>query len=440
MVIVPQELLNSLSLVNGFDQDRFIECHLSSERLTSIRLNPFKKSELAFNVDEPVAWSSQGFYLEQRPYFTHDPLFHSGCYYVQEAGSMFIEYVLKSQIDLTVPLKVLDLCAAPGGKATHINSLLSPNSLLVANEFIKSRSQVLSRNLSKWGSNNTIVTNNDPQVYNQLPNYFDVVVTDVPCSGSGLFRKQPEAVNEWSLKAVEHCVARQKDILEVAINTLKPGGILIYSTCSFSPSENEEMVSWLIENFGMNPISIEIPNHWGIVQSTVGFRFFPYLTKSEGFYLMALMKNGEDRTKVKKRTNLKYMDSFNHFFQTESGKVAHLASKIHFCSESVLEFMSEQHPNLFYRKAGICVGEMKGKDFIPDQELAWCIHLTQAFKTIELDKEQAICFLKKKPIILTEQNVTGLHLVTYQGHGLGWVKILANRVNNYLPSDLVVVN
>ena len=191
---LPQAFLNSLESVNGFNEEAFIKVHESGEQVTSIRVNPFKRFEI-LKLESRIPWTEYGYYLENRPSFTFDPLFHAGCYYVQEASSMFLEQALKQTVDLSLSLKVLDLCAAPGGKSTHILSLISKESLLVSNEVIRSRANILTDNIVKWGCSNVIVTNNDPRDFQRLENYFDVIVVDAPCSGSGLFRRDAEATN-----------------------------------------------------------------------------------------------------------------------------------------------------------------------------------------------------------------------------------------------------
>src|SRR5688572_27093140 len=276
---LPQELMSSLESVKGFDKEAFINVHESEGRVTSIRMNPFKKSEIV-NLKSKIPWTYYGHYLETRPSFTFDPLFHAGCYYVQEASSMFLEQPLKQLLDLSQPLKVLDLCAAPGGKSTHIISLLSPDSLLVSNEVIKPRSIVLTDNVIRWGCRNVIVTNNDPKAFQRIPGYFDVMVVDAPCSGSGLFRKDEDAVEEWSLNNVELCSQRQQRILADALPALKEDGLLVYSTCSYSGKEDEEIMDWLVQQMGMENIPLSIDGFKGIVVSTspanaTGYRFYP---------------------------------------------------------------------------------------------------------------------------------------------------------------------
>src|SRR6187402_2422850 len=256
---IPQALLNSLESANGFNEEAFIKVHESGEQITSIRTNPAKQSEIKIQKSK-IGWSDYGYYLETRPSFTFDPLFHAGSYYVQEASSMFLEQALKQTVDLSRSLKVLDLCAAPGGKSTHLLSLISKESLLVSNEVIRARANILTDNIVKWGCSNVIVTNNDPRDFQRLENYFDVIVVDAPCSGSGLFRRDPEAIDEWSEQNVALCSQRQQRILADVLPALKNGGVLIYSTCSYSKEEDELICKWLRDELSIENCQLSIDN------------------------------------------------------------------------------------------------------------------------------------------------------------------------------------
>ena len=207
MSLLPTLLLQSLKNVEGFIEKDFVAVHESGEQITSIRINPAKAFDPYehFTIQDKVPWCTNGFYLNERPSFTIDPLFHAGAYYVQEASSMFLEEVIRQTCDLTKPLRVLDLCAAPGGKSTLLQSIISEESLLVSNEVIKARVNILTENITKWGAANVVVTNNDAKDFQRLKNFFDVIVVDAPCSGSGLFRKDNSAVNEWSENSVVMC-------------------------------------------------------------------------------------------------------------------------------------------------------------------------------------------------------------------------------------------
>jgi len=250
-VNLPEKLLQSLESIKGFDREAFEKVHASGEQVTSIRINPQKLSEASQvpstggDLGEAVPWTEYGYYLNQRPSFTFDPLFHAGCYYVQEASSMFLEQAFKQTVDLSRSLRILDLSAAPGGKSTHIQSLISKDSLLVSNEVIRSRANILKDNIAKWGSDNVVVTNNDPKSFARLENYFDAIIVDAPCSGSGLFRRDEKAIDEWSENNVHLCSERQQRILADVWSALKRNGVLIYSTCSYSNEENENIVQWM---------------------------------------------------------------------------------------------------------------------------------------------------------------------------------------------------
>jgi 16S rRNA C967 or C1407 C5-methylase (RsmB/RsmF family) len=295
--IFPANFIQSLNNAPGFDAVKFEEAQQSSPSPTTIRVNPYKPHPINKGVQVP--WCAEGFYLEQRPSFTFDPLFHAGCYYVQEASSMFITHIMqyiRSEMDDTI--KVLDLCAAPGGKSTLLSSALNPGDLLVANEIIKTRVPILTDNLTKWGPSNVIATNNDPKDFGRLKNFFDVVLVDAPCSGSGMFRKDPDAMNEWSEGAVQMCHQRQERILADVYPAIANDGYLIYSTCSYSVAENEAVLDWLCSEFDLESVRLPIHMEWGIVESeseqhkAYGYRFYPDKVQGEGLFAACLRKAG----------------------------------------------------------------------------------------------------------------------------------------------------
>lgn len=444
MVKLPQQLLNSLSKLAHFNAVAFLEAHSDENKITSIRLNPFKKTQLDFELNDKVNWSDEGYYINERPSFTYDPLFHAGCYYVQEPGSMFIQLVLKQTVDLTKPVKVLDGCAAPGGKSTLINSLINKESLLIANEFIKSRAGILVENLSKWGTTNTIVTNNDTEKFNELGAFFDAIVIDAPCSGSGLFRKQADAVDHWSEESVIACSVRQKKILADLIPTLKENGVLVYSTCSYSVEEDEEIVEWLISEYNLEYVPITINKDWGIVETSHGYRFYPHLTKSEGFFCAVLRKTGSEQTafQSKKRSSLDITKAelaiLAPFLELSDDHIIKKNERFHILNSAALNFLIAFEKQFYFKKAGAVIGEIKGKDMVPDHELALVNSINKTVPILELDREQAIKFLKKENF---EHNspVKGLVLITYKNKGLGWAKVLPNRINNYFPNELRII-
>lgn len=443
MRVIPPALLRSLDQLKGFDESAFLAAHQEDKAITSVRLNPFKEAALDLEFAEAVPWCNGAFYLKNRPSFTHDPLFHAGCYYVQEAGSMFIELALKQCLNFKEPLTVLDACAAPGGKSTLINSLLSEESLLVANEFVKSRADVLAYNLSKWGTRNSIVTNNDTAKFTELDSWFDAIVIDAPCSGSGLFRKQPEAIDEWSENHVIACAQRQQKILSDLLPALKENGILIYSTCSYSVQENEDVVNWLIRDFDMDLVPLPLPANAGIIASDNGYRFYPHLAASEGFFCAVLRKTGPAKTAQRfkgKKNNAISRNEENILSQFIKPGLSCFKenNRLHAGNQKLLLFFETFEKHFYFKKAGVLMGEIKGKDLVPDHELALSVELEKNIQTLELEKEQALDYLRKN-VFSVSGSKPGLTLMCYKGQGIGWAKVLPNRMNNYLPNELRVL-
>jgi 16S rRNA C967 or C1407 C5-methylase (RsmB/RsmF family) len=345
----------------------------------------------------PVPWCPEGYYLEGRPQFTFDPLFHAGCYYVQEAASMFVTHVIKWIMDngqwtmeapinnyplsiINYPLQVLDLCAAPGGKSTAMLSVLPEGSTLVSNEPIPTRAQILLENITKWGAKNCIVTNNYPRDFKKAKAKFDLILCDVPCSGEGMFRKDPATISEWSLQNVEKCWRLQREIVADAWECLNPGGILIYSTCTFNTKENEENVRWIMEEYDAEPIDIPIDASWHITGSLLkGFeapvyRFIPGITRSEGLFVCALRKRGEWREVRGKRNDLRQLKSLS------------------------IDGMQELSAT-----------------------------------TVDLPYSEALKYLRGEALVLPADAPRGIVTVTYKGIALGPVKNIGNRANNLYP-------
>lgn len=291
---LPQSFINSLSELPIQPED-FLKA-LEQKPLTSIRLNPNKPTKgYGFELNLPVKWCNNAYYLKQRPSFTLDPLLHAGAYYVQEASSMFLHNVLSYILPNSPGVKVLDLCAAPGGKSTLISNFIGKNGLLVSNEYVFQRSAILKENTIKWGSGNTVVTCNKPSDFRNLGNLFNCIVVDAPCSGEGLFRKQKTAVDEWSPKNVELCAERQLDILNSIWDSLEPNGYLIYSTCTYNTKENEELINAFAQNHDFDCVAMPLEQSWGILENKADkalfYRFFPHLTQGEGFSCCILQKS-----------------------------------------------------------------------------------------------------------------------------------------------------
>jgi len=446
--LLPTSLLGSLDALPGFDRAAFEAVHAAALPPVSVRLNPAKPS-LAFPNAEPIPWCETGRYLPQRPLFTLDPLFHAGCYYVQEASSMFLEHALRESLDLADDLRVLDLCAAPGGKSTLLAGLLTPDSLLVSNEVIKPRAGILADNLTRWGTLNAFVTNNDPRDFGQLSGFFDLLLVDAPCSGSGLFRKDPGAVAEWSPEAVVLCSQRQQRILSDAWTCLREGGLLVYATCSYSKAENEDQLDWLAETFAVESVRVPLkPEFGGIVETASdragvwGYRFYPDRVRGEGFFLAVFRKSSsekEARFRLEKPRSLKtarterdafrpWLDDVDACAWTQRGEDFFLLNPAHRADFEVLS------QTLYLRKAGVRLGRLAGRELLPDHELALSTALRPDSPSLHLDRENALKFLKKEPFAY-EAETTGWAAVRHEGHALGRVKVLPNRLNNYLPKD-----
>jgi len=395
---------------------------------------------------ERVAWSSFGYYLPERPSFTFDPLFHEGTYYVQEASSMFLEQALRQTTDLSRPLRVLDLCAAPGGKSTLLQSLLSADSLLVSNEVIRNRVHILEENMVKWGGANTVITSNDPADFGRLENYFDVMVVDAPCSGSGLFRREPDLVTEWSPGNVQLCHQRQQRILADCWPALRQDGLLIYSTCSYSREENEDILDWIVGDLGATTCRLETLPDAGIVETTgrsgaYGYRFYPDRVRGEGLFIACLRKNdGAAFTAPRKKGMLekatrKDEERIAGWIKPETSLVYfHHQELIYGLPAGLTAELPILQSSLYLKRAGVPLGKLSVKEFIPEHDLALSTLISPALPALALSREEALQYLRKD-----EWRPAGEHrgwtLVQYEGHNLGWIKALPGRVNNYYPKE-----
>ncbi len=441
-VFLPEDFISELgSQLNHDELNRFLEA-LKTNPSLSIRANPFK--EIPSEKLQPVPWCSTGSYLKERPSFTLDPLFHAGGYYVQEASSMFLEQAVKHSVDINRPLKVLDLCAAPGGKSTHLLSLINQQSLLVSNEVIRSRANILCENLQKWSCPNVVVTQNDPSHFSALGGFFDLIVVDAPCSGEGLFRKEPESISQWSASNVDHCSQRQRRILADVFPSLKQNGILIYCTCTYNRKENEENLVWLAAQRDVEFITIPLQPDWGIREVTEngirGYRFFQHLVQGEGFFISAIRKKGREpdariKHKDPSKTDTKTVAKIKPWI-LNADEYAYLTNKEEITLQpnhhvQEIEWLT-YHLNAV--QVGTTVASVKHEKVIPAHSLALsCVLNKENITTINLTKGEALQFLRKETLTLRDLK-TGYALVTYSGLGLGWVNGLGNRVNNLYPT------
>lgn len=427
---------------------------------TSIRLNPFKaqgKDATSALYDVVVPWCKEtGRYLKSRPNFTFDPLLHAGAYYVQEAGSMFVDNVVRNLIHQ--PITMLDLCAAPGGKSTALRAALPEGSLLFSNEPMRTRAQILSENLQKFGHEDVVVTNNYPRDYRKSCLMFDAILADVPCSGEGMFRKDDGAREEWSLQNVENCWQLQREIVSDIWHCLRPGGLLIYSTCTFNAHEDEENVEWIASELGADFVEIPIEPEWKITPAVVGkapvYRFMPGISRSEGLFLAVLRKhdNGDnsynencsDKKKQKKdkkkagKSNSKQQFANVNIPLTNAADFAirRTTERIYAIPSKWADVYDDAAKALKVIHAGVCLGTEKGKDVIPDQSVALSRLIDKdAYPHVELGYADAINYLRKEAATLPYDTPRGFVLITYKGTPIGFEKNIGNRANNLYPQE-----
>ncbi|MGI9160316.1 MAG: methyltransferase RsmF C-terminal domain-like protein, partial [Saprospiraceae bacterium] len=418
------------------------EAALSSAPPVSIRLHPVKANPPSAIPNPPSAlpipWHPLGYYLSERPAFTFDPYWHAGAYYVQEASSMFLYEALRRATDLPPRPRILDLCAAPGGKSTLLSAFIGSEGLLVSNEYVRARVGILRENLERWGVPNIAVTHTDAAAFSRLAGWFDVVAVDAPCSGEGLFRKDPDAMREWSPKAVEHCAMRQQEILQGAVQALAPGGVLLYSTCTYNLQENEENVRWLCKRYALSPVSLEIPAEWCIESNEWGFRFFPHKLAGEGFFISVLRKPAGPTARCAKPAGFQFLQAVPknqipaltpwvsdsdawRFYRTPREEIVALPAAL---ADDFLTLDPVCNAKWF----GVPLGTFKGKDFVPDHALALSLARSSALPMADLDREQALQFLRKEHFELPAGGPSGWLLAGFGGLALGWIKVMPNRM------------
>ena len=374
------------TLLGETEWGRWIQA-FESDSPSSVRINKEKTTHLTMSDEstEQVPWCEEGYYLKSRPSFTFDPLFHAGCYYVQEASSMFLAHVLREYVN--EPVRMLDLCAAPGGKSTLLRSALPEDCVLYSNEPIRNRANILLENVTKWGYENHIVTNNYPKDYRRSKLRFDLILCDVPCSGEGMFRKDEATIREWSEQNVEKCWQLQREIVDDAWACLNPGGLLIYSTCTFNTKENEENIRYFLEQYDdIEVVPVDVKPEWHITGSLLDgfhepvYRFIPGITRSEGLFMCVLRKRGEKREVRGERSDQR---------QKQERAL------------TILSPLTTLHSPL----------------------------------QVPLTYHQAIAYLRHEALVLPEETPRGLVTVCFQDHPLGLVKNIGSRANNLYPKE-----
>ena len=440
MIELPAAFRQTMQELLANDYQSFA-ASLEEETPVSIRLHPRKQST-TFSAAEAVPWCTLGRYLPNRPSFTLDPSFHAGAYYVQEASSMLVEAAFKSCFPGDRPLRVLDLCAAPGGKTTLLASLLPEGSWLLANEVIRSRYQILRYNLQKWGYSNTFTSNHDVEDFAGLAGFFDLVLVDAPCSGEGLFRKDQAARLEWTPENVQLCAARQGRILQTAKELVAPNGVLLYCTCTYNQQENDQNAEWLAAQTELSYVPFSFPDDWGLEQRRYGYQAYPHRLRGEGFFLAAFRKAAGQNPKFKSRPFKKLekvkpkeaglsddwieMPERHQLYQSKQGIWRVIEQELLQDTQILAHF-------LYRLEVGTILGEWKGRNLVPSAEWALSLAIAPSLPAVEVDKETALEYLRKKTPPM-EALPKGWALVRYQGLNLGWLKGLGNRYNNYYPT------
>lgn len=484
---LPEAFIENMSHVLPADElSCFVQALTVDEQPTSIRLNRKKWREqslsdqptetalasdpLGLADSKPVAWCAEGRYLQSRPQFTLDPLLHAGAYYVQEASSQFLTHVLRTFV--TEPVTALDLCAAPGGKSTAALSVLPEGSVLVSNEIDRKRARILAENIQKWGNPNVCVTANAPADFQGLQAVFDVLITDVPCSGEGMFRKDAGAIAEWSPAKVHECAALQKQILRDIWGCLKPGGLLVYSTCTFNVQEDEEQLQFICHELGAELLTIPVQSDWHIHPALTGAfapdvkpeqacRFMPHFTQGEGLFMAALRKLGNSSSTdlpgkgskhgakgggkegLKPGAKSQTVDPRLLQWVQEPAKLKSNADGTILAIPTVLEDLYNQlvSNRLYLLSAGIELGTQKGKDIQPAHALALSTARSEhAFPMADLDLDTALNYLRREAIVLPPDVPRGYVLLSYRQMPLGFVKNIGNRCNSLYPTEWRIRN
>lgn len=433
-------------LLPGDEASAMLHAIESSEPVVAVRFNDSKGFWPPASL-EHVPWCEMGAYLSQRPQFTSDPHFHAGSYYVQDASSMFIYHVIKSLVNK--PVTYLDLCAAPGGKTTAVLQALPQRSVVVANEIVPTRAQVLRENVVKWGANNCMVTNDAPKTLGKLENAFDVIAADVPCSGEGMFRKDDEAIAQWSPQLVAQCAARQREILRDIWPALKPGGLLIYSTCTYNIDENERMALYIANELGASFVEVHIDTSWNITGDLSGsdipcYRFLPHRTRGEGLFLCVLRKNNNSQSitdnahlktqKQKKQNHTSMVPKEASSWLNGNYEISEQNGAVIATSKDITHTIVSNDKLHIIKGLNLEIGNIKGNKIVPSHQLAMSPLLSDgSFEKCQVDYTTAIAYLRGQAITINAPR--GFVLIAYKNATLGFVNNLGNRANNLYPKS-----
>lgn len=441
------------SLAGGDALDTLVGSLQTDEPAVAVRVNRSKGVTPPDHLRR-VAWAVNGAYIDgERPRFTFDPALHQGLYYVQDPSSMVIETVVSALVKDNTPTLYLDACAAPGGKTTAAINSLPSGSMVIANEYERRRAEILVENIIKWGYPNVAVTCCDTSRLTRLGPIVDIVAADLPCSGEGMMRKEDAAIEQWSAGLVAQCASLQREIVDNLWPVIKPGGYLIYSTCTFNCSENEDNIRYIIEKYGAFPVDLHISELYPGIAEAIGAdipvaRFIPGCVDGEGIFLAVLQKPSDAiaarsdnsfkvKTKNEKKSSARGMslpDLSSWLNDTEfTISIDNDTIKAHPTRYHALIKELSHIANVVY--AGVEIATTKGRDIIPSQSLAMSSLLNRAsFPNIDVDYITALQYLSRQSITLAEGTPKGIVLLTYGGRPLGFAKNLGNRANNLYPA------
>ncbi|MDE5876385.1 MAG: rRNA cytosine-C5-methyltransferase [Muribaculaceae bacterium] len=461
---LPEGFAQMMQRLDNVDSNALLEA-LKQPPAVSIRYNRRKAAAtLPYNDVTPVKWCEDGVYLPFRPVFTLNPLMHAGSFYVQDASSMIYQTIAALLTDRLrnddSPLHILDLCAAPGGKTTAIINALADHDIIVANEYVSQRATILHENIAKWGFPGAVVTNASAEAFGRCGELFDIVVVDAPCSGEGMMRKEAMAVEQWNEGLVRQCATLQRDIVAHAVNCLRPGGFLIYSTCTFNPIENEENVAAIAEKHGLEMITLPLPQEWGIAPSCradiPALRFMPHITRGEGLFVCVMRKSGEinseqmypqllqnTRTAAKaiRRKAGRNSDKVQlppiptDWLRQQGNYRPHFDGKILSMLPTALNELVNKLKGIKILSAGVTVAELKGREWAPTSQLALSTAFNpEAFEIVDVDEETALSYLRHEALRLPDTTPRGFVVIAFKGLPLGMVKNIGNRANNLYPT------
>ena len=438
-MILSQEFIGQLQALLPEEWEALADAITASEPSVAVRVNDARGATVPDGAQR-VPWCEQGFYLTDRPVFTFDTDWHAGRYYVQDASSMFIAHVIRHFIH--EPVRYLDLCAAPGGKTTAAVQALPPRSLVVANEIVPPRARVLADNVIRWGNPRCVVTSNAPANLGKFEGFFDVIAADVPCSGEGMMRKDDEAVTQWSPQLVEQCAQRQREILADVWPALRPGGLLIYSTCTYNRQENEEIAEYIVNELGATSLEVPVEARWNI-HPAIGsdchcYRFMPHRVDGEGLFMTVFRKDGEaprQDIRIKEKNSKKVDDTCKQWLAEPQNYIMDQQGDLNIAvPQDISREVAALRASLNVLHAGVELATVMGRKMVPHPALAMSTaRATEAFPVCEVDYPTALRYLRGESI--TVDDPRGYILVAHQGAVLGFANNLGNRANNLYPKS-----